>query len=228
MCLQIRGVQVGTVTGVDHTLEKVRLLPCRGALAPSTSTGMLLMTAGAVGSPLLPSSTVHEHCKLHGRQGWLLLHADLLMAHPCRLHHTVTAAAGQCAGGQSPCCRSMRRGSGPLLQTLSRASSNTLHAQRPTSLLQVNVQVEIKDDKTAIPRNSLIEANQSGLIAESLIDITPQQPIPQYKVGARPGAAPGRCQKQRPSLRLSCSKAQRCACLPRILILACRLLRAAH
>eukprot|EP00891_Asterochloris_glomerata_P002185 jgi/Astpho2/2185/Aster-03176 len=55
------------------------------------------------------------------------------------------------------------------------------------TLEKVNVQVEIKDDKTAIPRNSLIEANQSGLIAESLIDITPQQPIPQYK--ALPGEA---------------------------------------
>ena len=32
-----------------------------------------------------------------------------------------------------------------------------------------------------IPRNSLIEANQSGLIAEPLIDITPQLPIPDYK-----------------------------------------------
>ena len=33
-----------------------------------------------------------------------------------------------------------------------------------------------------IPRNSNIEANQSGLIAEPLIDITPQLPIPEYKV----------------------------------------------
>ena len=59
------------------------------------------------------------------------------------------------------------------------------------------MQVEIKDDKTAIPRNSLIEANQSGLIAESLIDITPQQPIPLYKVGPCLGASPGGCQTQR-------------------------------
>ena len=71
------------------------------------------------------------------------------------------------------------------------------------SLLQVNVQVEIKDDKTAIPRNSLIEANQSGLIAESLIDITPQQPIPQYKVGLCLVAPPGRCQKRDLSQRSS-------------------------
>ena len=51
------------------------------------------------------------------------------------------------------------------------------------SLQQVNVLVEIKEPTTVIPRNSLIEANQSGLIAESLIDITPQLPIPEYKVG---------------------------------------------
>ncbi|KAL3152198.1 hypothetical protein ABBQ32_001285 [Trebouxia sp. C0010 RCD-2024] len=49
------------------------------------------------------------------------------------------------------------------------------------SLEQVNVLVEIKEPTTVIPRNSLIEANQSGLIAESLIDITPQLPIPDYK-----------------------------------------------
>lgn len=96
----------------------------------------------------------------------------------------------------------MCRGLGPLLQ-ISSPSSNMLHAQRPASLLQVNVQVEIKDDKTAIPRNSLIEANQSGLIAESLIDITPQQPIPQYKVGLCLVAPPGRCQKRDLSQRSS-------------------------
>lgn len=50
------------------------------------------------------------------------------------------------------------------------------------SLEQVNVLVEVKEPTTVIPRNSLIEANQSGLIAESLIDITPQLPIPDYKV----------------------------------------------
>ena len=39
----------------------------------------------------------------------------------------------------------------------------------------------MREATTVIPRNSLIEANQSGLIAEPLIDITPQPPIPQYK-----------------------------------------------
>lgn len=41
--------------------------------------------------------------------------------------------------------------------------------------------LQIKDASTAIPRNSLIEANQSGLIAEPLVDITPQLPIPEYQ-----------------------------------------------
>jgi hypothetical protein len=48
-------------------------------------------------------------------------------------------------------------------------------------LPQVDVLVEMREATTVIPRNSLIEANQSGLIAEPLIDITPQPPIPQYK-----------------------------------------------
>lgn len=53
---------------------------------------------------------------------------------------------------------------------------------QPT-LEKVDVLVDIRDVTTVIPRNSLIEANQSGLIAEPLIDITPQLPIPDYKVG---------------------------------------------
>ena len=39
-----------------------------------------------------------------------------------------------------------------------------------------------QEPTTVIPRNALIEANQSGLIAEPLIDITPQTPIPDWKV----------------------------------------------
>ena len=61
-------------------------------------------------------------------------------------------------------------------------------------LVQVDVLVEMKDSTTVIPRNSLIEANQSGLIAEPLIDITPQTPVPQYKGGF----ARGTCASQLP------------------------------
>ncbi len=51
------------------------------------------------------------------------------------------------------------------------------------SLDRVDVLVEINDMATVIPRNSVIEANQSGLIAEPLVDITPQLPLPQYTAG---------------------------------------------
>eukprot|EP00873_Tetraselmis_striata_P038594 jgi/Tetstr1/458858/TSEL_004367.t1 len=51
------------------------------------------------------------------------------------------------------------------------------------SLEKVDVLVEIRDSSTVIPVNSTIEANQSGLIAEPLVDVTPQLPIPDYKAG---------------------------------------------
>ena len=39
---------------------------------------------------------------------------------------------------------------------------------------------QISDQNIIIPNNSLVEANQSGLIAEPLLDITPQLPIKPY------------------------------------------------
>ena len=51
------------------------------------------------------------------------------------------------------------------------------------SLEQVDVLVEIDDVGIRIPRTSLVEANQSGLIAETLIDITPRVPVPKSKAG---------------------------------------------
>ena len=47
-----------------------------------------------------------------------------------------------------------------------------------STLAAVSVQCEIRDASTVIPRNALIEANQSGLIAEPLVDITPRDPVP--------------------------------------------------
>ncbi|KAF2322011.1 hypothetical protein GH714_005583 [Hevea brasiliensis] len=41
----------------------------------------------------------------------------------------------------------------------------------------------VEDDKIIIPRNSLIEVNQSGLLMETLIDIAPKDPIPLPSVG---------------------------------------------
>ena len=51
------------------------------------------------------------------------------------------------------------------------------------NLERVEVLVEMDDDAITIPRNSLVEANQSGLIAETIIDITPEIPIPRAQWG---------------------------------------------
>nr|POE95715.1 protein trigalactosyldiacylglycerol 2, chloroplastic [Quercus suber] len=51
------------------------------------------------------------------------------------------------------------------------------------SLKSIEAVVEVDDDKTVIPRNSLIEVNQSGLLMETLIEITPHNPIPTPSVG---------------------------------------------
>jgi hypothetical protein len=42
---------------------------------------------------------------------------------------------------------------------------------------------QVEDDKNFIPKNSLIEVNQSGLLMETMIDITPRDPIPTPSVG---------------------------------------------
>lgn len=51
------------------------------------------------------------------------------------------------------------------------------------SLERIDAMVEILDSNVVIPRNSLIEVNQSGLISETLIDITPLPPMPEPTVG---------------------------------------------
>lgn len=51
------------------------------------------------------------------------------------------------------------------------------------SLKSIEAVVEVDDDKTIIPRNSLIEVNQSGLLMETMIDITPRDPIPSPSYG---------------------------------------------
>ncbi|KAJ8774753.1 hypothetical protein K2173_017199 [Erythroxylum novogranatense] len=51
------------------------------------------------------------------------------------------------------------------------------------SLRNIEATVEVEDDKIIIPRNSLVEVNQSGLLMETLIDITPRHPIPTSSVG---------------------------------------------
>ncbi|CAL0315827.1 unnamed protein product [Lupinus luteus] len=51
------------------------------------------------------------------------------------------------------------------------------------SLRNIEAIVEVEDDKTIIPRNSLIEVNQSGLLMETIIDISPRNPIPTPSLG---------------------------------------------
>ncbi|GAV92947.1 MCE domain-containing protein, partial [Cephalotus follicularis] len=51
------------------------------------------------------------------------------------------------------------------------------------SLKSIEAVVEVDDDKIIIPQKSLIEVNQSGLLMETLIDITPRDPIPSPTVG---------------------------------------------
>lgn len=51
------------------------------------------------------------------------------------------------------------------------------------ALDKVTVLVEMDDKRVPIPRNSTIDANQSGLIAETIIDITPKLPIPKAQWG---------------------------------------------
>ncbi|KZV46349.1 hypothetical protein F511_07901 [Dorcoceras hygrometricum] len=53
------------------------------------------------------------------------------------------------------------------------------------SLRSIEAVVEVEDDKVVIPQNSLIEVNQSGLLMETFIDITPREPIPTPSVGPR-------------------------------------------
>ncbi|KAF8396784.1 hypothetical protein HHK36_018416 [Tetracentron sinense] len=51
------------------------------------------------------------------------------------------------------------------------------------SLKSIEAVVEVEDDKIIIPRNSLIEVNQSGLLMETMIDITPRNPLPTPSLG---------------------------------------------
>ena len=77
-----------------------------------------------------------------------------------------------------------RRADLPLLQIRGVRVGSTMRVE--PSLERVDVLVEVTEPTTVIPRNALIEANQSGLIAEPLIDITPQTPIPDWKVSVLP------------------------------------------
>lgn len=51
------------------------------------------------------------------------------------------------------------------------------------SLERIDVVVELSDTGIVVPRNALVEVNQSGLISETLIDVTPRLPLPKPTVG---------------------------------------------
>ncbi|MDM9385596.1 MlaD family protein [Chlorogloeopsis sp. ULAP01] len=50
----------------------------------------------------------------------------------------------------------------------------------------VEVEIEIADPNLIIPRDVTVEANQSGLISESIVDITPKSPLTSQEVAAKP------------------------------------------
>jgi phospholipid/cholesterol/gamma-HCH transport system substrate-binding protein len=50
----------------------------------------------------------------------------------------------------------------------------------------VDVEIEIAQTNLTLPRNVVVEANQSGLISESIIDITPKATLPSGIVIAKP------------------------------------------
>ncbi|KAH7373083.1 hypothetical protein KP509_17G036300 [Ceratopteris richardii] len=52
-----------------------------------------------------------------------------------------------------------------------------------SSLERIDVVIQVFDTKVVIPRGSLIEVNQSGLLMDTLIDITPPKQIPQPTAG---------------------------------------------
>lgn len=50
----------------------------------------------------------------------------------------------------------------------------------------VDVEIEIDSPNLLIPQNVLVQANQSGLVGEVSIDMTPQNPLPLGEVSAKP------------------------------------------
>jgi hypothetical protein len=51
------------------------------------------------------------------------------------------------------------------------------------SLQRIDAVVELVDSGIVVPRNALVEVNQSGLVSETLIDITPRLPLPKPSLG---------------------------------------------
>eukprot|EP00250_Pteridium_aquilinum_P017121 c23465_g1_i1 orf=12-1385(+) len=50
-------------------------------------------------------------------------------------------------------------------------------------LERIDARIQVTESTVYIPRNALVEVNQSGLVGETLIDITPMTPVPCPSVG---------------------------------------------
>lgn len=50
-------------------------------------------------------------------------------------------------------------------------------------LERIDAKIQVTDSSMYIPRNAFVEVNQSGLVGETLIDITPMNPVPRPSVG---------------------------------------------
>jgi hypothetical protein len=155
--VRIRGVAVGSVLTVRPSLDKVDVLVEVGA----GSCGSLQRDWGCCAAP----ARFAKGAGMHGRRcdptmpqqkctdWWAGRQTDRL-AGWLRLcpWHVFAAKAAAAAGVLTGC----------------------------VLLLLGWAHLQVNDTSTVIPRNSVIEANQSGLIAEPLIDITPQLPLPTY------------------------------------------------
>lgn len=51
------------------------------------------------------------------------------------------------------------------------------------SLEKIDASIQVMDSSVVIPRNALVEVNQSGLLSETVIDITPEHPVPHPSFG---------------------------------------------
>ncbi|KAI5078907.1 hypothetical protein GOP47_0006578 [Adiantum capillus-veneris] len=68
-------------------------------------------------------------------------------------------------------------------------------------LERIDAKIQVMDSTSYIPRNALVEVNQSGLVGETIIDITPVSPVPRPSVGPLDPGCPSEglivCDKER-------------------------------
>ncbi|MCO5587844.1 hypothetical protein L7F22_041796 [Adiantum nelumboides] len=68
-------------------------------------------------------------------------------------------------------------------------------------LERIDAKVQVRDATSYIPRNAIVEVNQSGLVGETIIDITPISPVPRPSIGPLDPGCPSEglivCNKER-------------------------------